>query len=578
MTLGGVAVLSTRRMSQRNIVSKVAESQALVQNGAVPSTANSIGVGGPSIPPRIPEGDEDAGDDALVGSSSSLLGRNSATGADRNGVVEVEMDELGASKRAAVASTLPILKSSAALSNFSDRAAEEQKELADLAGTIESTTTDLAAKLAQAGYGTPQQNNIQDEPPLLHPTAPVTISPALAIQIEADQAYLQRQDDKSGISGVPVSQAGRKYKQNLISRYETDMEILRLSGGVALDGSPRLTGRSATPIDLMMSPPTANANNASGPPSRPQTPRSAYVQVRERAASISSSGRNSPVSVTPVLSARRLGEESPESPSPRPTHMRSLSISGSSALTTPHVRPVPPSAIFSGAFLESAQDLPDVDNDTRLQRLTRLSTVGHWVAGLHAQMPVAGGVVQAILQAKEMQAAIAAEDAEEKPPTATSPPVTPNIKPDQVALDIITGSEGATGDAASHPHSDASGAGVGAGAHVTSSVPSSSSSSSVDRASMHLQSAAVHSHSHATPAPAAAAAAAAHASDASATDRIHATPVTRVIKFDDDYVTTHTHTHTLRCESACEPPDRRLLVALLCFVSFSSSGSLFYSA
>jgi len=82
-----------------------------------------------------------------------------------------------------------------------------------------------------------------------------------------------------------------------------------------------------------------------------------------------------------------------------------------------------PSAMFSGAFIESAQELPDLEKDTRLQRLTRLSTVGHWVAGLHAQMPVVGGVAQAILQAKEMQSLLddqqALEEKEDKAKQAT---------------------------------------------------------------------------------------------------------------------------------------------------------------
>ena len=81
---------------------------------------------------------------------------------------------------------------------------------------------------------------------------------------------------------------------------------------------------------------------------------------------------------------------------------------------------MPPSAMFSGALLESAQELPAVDNDTRIQRLTRLSTVGHWVAGLHAQMPVVGGVAQAILQAKEMQALFDGQAKEEEKAAAAA--------------------------------------------------------------------------------------------------------------------------------------------------------------
>ena len=185
------------------------------------------------------------------------------------------------------------------------------------------------------------------------------------------------------------------------------------------EGSPGSgSGSAPTPSHAYA---LANLTDGSIGMGRAETPRSAYVQSRERSGSFSSrtspahSGANTPVHLGRRMSRVGFGlegdspvgggasgssslEPSPASSSGHPGHARmSSQASPLSQL---------PSAMFSGATLESAQELPDVEKDTRLQRLTRLSVVGHWVSGLHAQMPVVGGVAQAILQAKEMQIAL----------------------------------------------------------------------------------------------------------------------------------------------------------------------------
>ena len=582
LTLAGVAVLSTRRMSQRNIVHKVAS-----QDAALNEHAALVPVGTTLSSSVIPEGDEEAGDDANqtdgLLTTPKLSQRSMATSGQ-----EFEMADIGPKR--GPAGSLPVLKSSAALSNFTEKAAEEVKEFQDLAATIDSTTSDLASKLAKAGYPTTNSpatkasvasvassvttsssssvTTSSDSPlPLLHPTAPVTIDPALAIQIEADQAYINRHESKTGISGLPVSQAAKKVKQQIESRLEAehsaavasvtalrhgaDMDILNLASHAMLEGSPRVTLSRRNSLDGSLA-------------TTPSTPRSSYVQERERAASIASasltpSGRTTPtfasvaIDTTDTPTRRLTGDETSASSSSNldsvSPHVRAHTRQLSNVGHTPKVGPLP-SAVFSGAFIESAQQLPDVDSDDRLQRLTRLSTVGHWVGGLHAQMPVAGGVVQAILQAKEMQAAIDGIQAMEGTPakigSVTSPP-TPSTEEKKAAaaaaaaaastdvkVDMPTAEPALTPGieltdikVVSHDQSHSTDSGS------SSSTAASSSSSIAPSSSSSLQ-----------PSSSSPSTAPSSSSSSSAT----AANVNRTIQFDDDYVShTHTHQHVQAC-------------------------------
>jgi len=347
---------------------------------------------------------------------------------------EIEMKEYGSSiKRSETPSptpSMPQLKDSARLPPFAEQAEAESRELADVHHTVTDTQQELADKLAQLRQkDAAQSSKPQDEPllsaasssasslpssssssfessvagpiPLLPASSSRPIPPDLNAAIESDLEYLNRQDDELAKVPHPQSAAAtqllRRHKSLIAhaqvqqARMERENQEMRAAAGVS--SSPSIPPSVSRRTSLQSSSSSlSDGSGSSRPSSRPSTPRSAYARAR------SLSRTTTPPHPPPKAATPSVSDDRSDA-----SRSRRGSLTG-------NVR-VGASAVFSGAVIDDAQDLPDIDDDTQLSRLTRLSTVGHWVGGLHAQMPVVGGVAQAILQAAELQTLMDEEEA-----------------------------------------------------------------------------------------------------------------------------------------------------------------------